>query len=211
MTDDLLEAILQHATNGAKRLTRRELDALAGEITRLDRAEFIEAAALAPGLEWDGDQDRPKGYLEIHGREWWIDVSKAENRLHLLTVVTAVALVDGLRLPFSTAWVTRVLTSVLTLDSAGFDESGLHMTVQLHSDPRLPFGLTEIVNHLDYADFLDTVENAGETMPLSAGGTISIVKKQGSGTGCPSSRFIRLLPGADARSPRPHPHGGPST
>jgi hypothetical protein len=176
MSADPLDPVLRHVAADDARIDREKLKGIHGVVSRLDAADFIEAVILAPGLEWDHGQDRPKGFLEIHGRQWWIDATGADNRAHILTAITAAALIDALSLQFSAVWVTQVLPGVLTAQSVRFDEAGVYIAVRLHGDPRIPDHLADIVNPRDYDEFVEAVSNAGDYVPLPAGGAIGIVK-----------------------------------
>jgi hypothetical protein len=173
MPTDPLDPILEKADVTSSRIQRAELEAISRCVGTVPAEEFIEAATLAPGLAWDDGQTRPAGYLEIHNRHWWIDVTDAGNRRYLLTAITAAVLVDALCLKFSTSWVTRVLPAVLVVRSASRDNTGLHLDlVRRAAVPPLPPHLADTVNPDDYAEFAAAVEDAAAVLPIRVGGTV---------------------------------------
>lgn len=176
MPSDNLDQILLQAGIDATCLERPELDAISRTVSASSPAEYIDAATLADGLGWDNGQARPSGSYEIHNRHWWIDISDAGNRAHLVTVTVAAALVDVIepRLNFSVGWVTVVLPTVLAVRSVRRDEAGLHLDLVRLAAPQLPPALADTVNLDDYADFVATVGAVPPVQPLRVGGTIMV-------------------------------------
>ncbi|MEU9171590.1 hypothetical protein AB0D34_27955 [Streptomyces sp. NPDC048420] len=170
---DPLDPILKGADVDAQLLRRAELEAVGRTVSGLDPDEFIDAATQVCALSWDDERTRPPGYFEIHGQNWWIDTSGAENRRGLLHAVTAAALVDALGLPRSTAWVARVLTGVLSVQSISESAStGLYFVLERHDASPLPDHLAHDVHPGDYAEFATAVATAAEVLSLSVGGSI---------------------------------------
>jgi hypothetical protein len=177
MPADPLDPILDKADVTSSRIERPELEAISRSVSTRHPAEFFEAVTLAPGLSWNDGQSRPEGYLEIHNRHWWIDVTDAGNRSYLLTAVTAAVLADVLKLHVSTLWVTRVLPELVLVRSVHRDDAGLHLDlVRLAARPRLPPHLADIVNPDDFAEFAAAVEGAAPVLPLPAGGTVTFTR-----------------------------------
>lgn len=176
MPADQLEPILEKADVTSSRIERPELEAISRCVSTGDPAEFLEAVTVAPGLSWNDGQDRPPGYLEIHDRHWWIDVTDAGNRRYLLTVITATVLADVLKLDVSIVWITRVLPELLVLRSVRRDDAGLHLHLErLATKPQLPPHLADIVNPRDFAEFAAAVAGAATILPVPAGGTVTIL------------------------------------
>jgi hypothetical protein len=177
---DPLEPILETADVTSPRIARAELEAIARSVGTRHPAEFFEAVTLAPGLSWNDGHSRPDGYLEIHNRHWWIDVTAAENRRYLLTVIAAAVLVDVLKLHFSTLWVTRVLPAVLVLRSVRRDDTGLHLELARQAaTPPLPPHLADIVHPDDYAEFIAAVDGAEAVLAIPVGGTVTFTHYAG--------------------------------
>jgi hypothetical protein len=175
MPTDPLDPVLAEAAVETHLLHRAELEAVGRAVSGVDPDEFIAAVVFAPGLSWSG-QDRPHDYFEIHSRHWSIDVSDAGNRRLLVTAAAAAALVDALRLPLSTTWVTRVLPAVLTVRSVRRDDGGVHFRLRRHPGP-LPPHLSDTINGEDYAGFVSTVETAGPTLTVAGRGTIEFTSR----------------------------------
>jgi hypothetical protein len=174
MPTDPLDPILDGAAVEGTRLHYDELAAMSRLASGHPLDEFIEAAVLAPGLEWDDGRTGPVEFFELHGRHWWIDVADARNRTHLITTVVAAALVDALGMDFSTAWVTRVLPSALTVRAASRDVAGLHLRLRRRRVSSLPSHLLDVVNPDDYTEFLASIGDSVGIIRLPAGGTIEI-------------------------------------
>jgi hypothetical protein len=171
---DPLEPILEMAGITSPRIEFPELEAISRGVGTRDPAEFFEAVTLAPGLSWNDGHCRPEGYLEIHNRHWWIDVTAAENRRYLLTVIAAAVIVDVLKLHFSTLWVARVLPEVLVLRSVRHDGTGLHLDLARQAaTAQLPPHLADLVHPDDYAEFIAAVEAAAAILTIPVGGTVT--------------------------------------
>jgi hypothetical protein len=173
MTTDELDAILANASVTDSQLQRADLEAICRSVSALPAAEFIEAVTQAPGLSWDDGRTRPAGYFEIHSRHWWIDVSDAGNRQHLLAVTIAAVLVDVLHLDFSIGWVTRIRPTVLVIQSVGRRHDRLQLALGRRGVVPLPPDLTASVNPSDYADFTKAVAGAPAVLPMQGGGTVT--------------------------------------
>ncbi|MFI6467826.1 hypothetical protein [Streptomyces sp. NPDC050538] len=170
---DPLDAVLKGADVDAPLLRHADLEAVGRTVSGLDPDEFIDATTQVCARSWDDGRTRPPGFFEIHGQNWWIDVSGTENRRALLHAVTAAALVDAMGLPRSTAWVARVLVGVLTVRSIGGSAStGFCFLLERHDASPLPDHLAHDVHPGDYAEFATAVAAAAEVLSLSVGGSI---------------------------------------
>ena len=160
MPPDPLEPILAQADTGPGPLRRRDLEAVARVVTRLDPEEFIQAAVQAPSLSWDDGRARPPDFFEVHGDRWSIDVSGRGNREHLVVIAAAAALVDELDLSYGIDWVARVLPRALVVEPVAPGDAGLTFRFR-RLVPAAPLGdLAEFVHPADYGEFLHAIEQA---------------------------------------------------
>ncbi len=178
MASDDLGPVLEHAGVKATQLHRAELNIIGRTVTKVRPEEFIEACTYAPGLSWDDGQSRPPGTFEIHGHDWWIDVSDPANREYLLVIIVAAALADTLRpnLPVTVRWIAQVMPGVLTPQSVHTDNAGPHVNLVRLADPQIPAELTDDVNQQDFTEFVAAVDAAPAVLPLPAGGAITVTR-----------------------------------
>jgi hypothetical protein len=178
MPSDEPDLVLEHAGVRTTLLRGAELSAISHSFSKVPPEEFIEAVTLAPALSWDGGQGRRPGTFEIHGRDWWLDVSDPGNREYLLVVIAAAVLADALQpsLQASVGWVAQVLPSVLTVRSVHRDGAGPHLDLVRRADPQIPADLVDCVNRQDFADFVAAVDAAPAVLPLPAGGVVTVAR-----------------------------------
>jgi hypothetical protein len=172
MPVDPLEPILARAATDNHLLHRAELEAVSRAISRHDPDEFIYAATRVCALTWDNGQARPPGFFEIHSQHWWIDLSAPGNQQQLLTVAIAAVLVDALDLTLSTSWVTQVLSTAVSIESATVADSRLRIRLRCHVEPQLSSHLQDDINPADYADFIQAITSTAGTEHDFAGGII---------------------------------------
>jgi hypothetical protein len=172
MPNDVLTQLLAVGGADLAHLGPEELADVARRLTLAPPDEFVLAAARAPGLDWQGAQG-PADYFQIHDRDWWIDASHQGNRDRLGLLVVAAALVDALRLPSTLEWTAALLPALVSVESATADAAGVHLTLRRRPGAVLPAELADEVHPQDFADLAKAVAEAGSTMALPAGGTLT--------------------------------------
>jgi hypothetical protein len=160
-------------------LGRDALGALSQRFSSAPTDEFILAVARAPGLSWGDGQDRPITYLEIHDRDWWLDLERPGNRAHLLRTIVAAALRDALDVEVTVAWVARVLPAVVDIRSVTVKDDGVRIVLRRRSHgSAVPEDLSDEIHPLDFTDFSSALSAAHATTALPHGGTVVFADDQ---------------------------------